>query len=365
MKKTILITNVPSHYRQEIFEKLSKIGVDFAFSDESTTISPLDYKKIRSSIKFFKFFYLGSGINFVPKAVLESIKYRNIIITGDFRSIHVWLILLIASITGKRVFLWGHSWYGREGRLKKLIKRLYFKPAYRILTYGEYAKKLMVKEGYPSNKIVPIYNSLSYEEQLNEREKLSSNKGAEPFSDDRTPYIVYVGRVNARKKLTLVLDALKKLAHETGKSINFLVVGPEHDDGELREYTQKMSMQASVKFVGPVYDESLLSRYIYYASACVSPGNVGLTAIHSLSFGTPVITHDNFKNQMPEFESIIPDKTGLFFEEDSVESLAEAIYKVVSLTEAERADVRQACFDEIDRVWNTRYQMKVFKRLLE
>ena len=37
---------------------------------------------------------------------------------------------------------------------------------------------------------------------------------------------------------------------------------------------------------------------------CVSPGNVGLTAIHSLTYGTPVLTHDNFNFQMPEAEAI-------------------------------------------------------------
>ena len=45
----------------------------------------------------------------------------------------------------------------------------------------------------------------------------------------------------------------------------------------------------------------------------VSPGNIGLTAIHSLSYGTPVCSHSNFNNQMPESEAIINFEKWFFF----------------------------------------------------
>ena len=54
----------------------------------------------------------------------------------------------------------------------------------------------------------------------------------------------------------------------------------------------------------------------------VSPGNTGLNAVHALSYGTPVGTHNNFNNQMPE-AAIIEDKmTGFFFNEDDSEDLS-------------------------------------------
>lgn len=54
------------------------------------------------------------------------------------------------------------------------------------------------------------------------------------------------------------------------------------------------------------------AEFIYNADLCVSPGNVGLTAMHSLVFGCPVITHNCFEWQMPEFEAIQPGITGDF-----------------------------------------------------
>ena len=57
----------------------------------------------------------------------------------------------------------------------------------------------------------------------------------------------------------------------------------------------------------------------------MSIGNIGLTAIHSLSFGTPVASHDNFENQMPEVEAIIDGENGFLFEENNSNDLIDKI----------------------------------------
>ncbi len=73
------------------------------------------------------------------------------------------------------------------------------------------------------------------------------------------------------------------------------------------------SLQDRVNFFGASYDEELNYRLIACSDCCISPGEVGLTAIHSLMYGTPVITHNNFDQQMPEYEAIIPKYNGDYF----------------------------------------------------
>ena len=96
---------------------------------------------------------------------------------------------------------------------------------------------------------------------------------------------------------------------------------------------------------------------------CVVPGDVGLTAIHSMMFGTPVISHNYFPTQGPEFEAIIPDETGAFFEHENVDSLAEVIQKWFS-EHSNREEVRHNCYSEIDNNWTPDYQIKVLKEHL-
>ncbi len=95
---------------------------------------------------------------------------------------------------------------------------------------------------------------------------------------------------------------------------------------------------------------------------CISPGNVGLTAMHSLVYGTPVITHNNFANQMPEFEAIIPGKTGDFFIEDNVDDLANVIEKWIKKPESQ--EISNNCFDIIDKYYNPNYQLSVIKGVI-
>ena len=57
----------------------------------------------------------------------------------------------------------------------------------------------------------------------------------------------------------------------------------------------------------------------------ISPGNVGLNAVHAMTYGTPVLTHGNFNNQMPESQIIKEGYNGLFHEEDNINSIKEKI----------------------------------------
>ena len=53
-------------------------------------------------------------------------KYSIYLITGDPFCLSNWFLLLYAKILNKKVYLWTHGWYGREGFLKKNHKKNIF-----------------------------------------------------------------------------------------------------------------------------------------------------------------------------------------------------------------------------------------------
>jgi hypothetical protein len=97
----------------------------------------------------------------------------------------------------------------------------------------------------------------------------------------------------------------------------------------------------------------------------VSPGNVGLTAIHALSYGTPVITHDDYKHQMPEFEAIVPGKTGAFFIANDLNSLRFEIESWLDLHSVKDEKLIEDCFKIIDNKYNPNFQISVIKSVLK
>lgn len=91
---------------------------------------------------------------------------------------------------------------------------------------------------------------------------------------------------------------------------------------------------------------------------------MGLTAIHSLSYGTPVITHSNYERQIPEFEIIKLGKNGLFFEENDVNSMSDTIKKWLETHPVKNEKLIEECYKIIDEKYNPYYQISVLKKKL-
>ncbi len=362
--KVLLIANTPSHYREEIYKKLSNLGVDFYFSDLDTSIKSMDLDVLSSHVQVGKYLGREGKIHFLKGAISKSSEYNLIIAVGNFKSVHVWLILFYSIFSRKKVYLWTHAWYGREGFFKKFIKKIYFNLSEKVLTYNDTAKDLMVKEGFKESKITPIYNSLSSDFQKEVRKCLLNRReigfGYKVYKS--RPYFLFVGRVTHTKNLSLVLEAMKLLEDV---SFDFRVVGPEVDDGFLRRKALELGLDERVKVTEGIYDEKVLGKFIAGGIACIAPGNIGLTAIHSMTFGTPVITHNCYSKQMPEVEVVIDNQTGCLFDYGSVSSLAECMKKFLGYDEKEYETISRNCIDLIDSKWNSGNQIKIFKKLLE
>ncbi len=84
--------------------------------------------------------------------------------------------------------------------------------------------------------------------------------------------------------------------------------------------------------------------------------------MHALIFGCPVITHNYFEWQMPEYEAIHAGNTGDFFKMDDIDDLIATISKWFAVKSDKREEVRKACFKEIDTNWNPYYQMDIIKK---
>jgi glycosyltransferase involved in cell wall biosynthesis len=165
------------------------------------------------------------------------------------------------------------------------------------------------------------------------------------------------------KRLNQIIEA-QKILEEQGKNINLIFIGKGEEENTLKKLVNKLKLNHNVWFYGPCYDEIEIGELIYNADLCVSPGNVGLTAIHVLSYGTPVATHDDFYSQMPEFEVIEENITGFFFKKDSIKSIVKKIDDWLFCTQHDREEVRESCYKVIDSKFNPNYQLKIMKSVI-
>ena len=166
--KTLFLLNHPSHYRKSIYKLIeSNINCDFAFGYlKKGNIKSIEKSEFKNPFMNLRTFNLFLGLYYTVSLRLSfSGKYKNIVLTGEFKSLSSWAILILNSIfpKKKKIFVWTHGYYGSEKFLKRKIKKFYFSLCDGIFLYGEYAKKLMIEKNIANkNKINVIYNSLDF-----------------------------------------------------------------------------------------------------------------------------------------------------------------------------------------------------------
>jgi glycosyltransferase involved in cell wall biosynthesis len=285
-------------------------------------------------------------------------RYDAIIFLGNPYFLSTWLAVLLAKLAGKKVFYWAHATIRQKRRDK--LKVLFFRMADHLLVYGNHAKNDLVHRfGFEDKNITVVYNSLDYPNQVKIRSGINQAVLAETrkkvFANPEMPIIIFIGRFVAYKHLEDLIEA-SKILHQRGQPHNLLLIGDGEEKSKLVDLVKDGGLESYVNFFGACFDESDLAPLIAMADICVSPGNVGLTAIHSLTYGTPVITHDNPYQQGPEFEAIQPHRTGLFFQHGSLESMVEAISQWLSEHQNSREEVRKECYEIIDKFYNPQNQ---------
>ena len=359
--KICLIANLAPHYREEIYRLIdARLECDFVFGDTLNngirTFPPVGF---RNDVTVLKNVQKGQ-VTLWQKGVFKELgkHYGLYIMSGDIRCFSTWLLLVSAWLMRRRVWLWAHGWSGRENLVQRLLKKLFFSMSEGVLLYGDYARNLMIDNGFAGDRLWVIHNSLAYSRQVEIRKNLKMTGIYSTRFGNDDPTLIFIGRLTASKRLDMILDAMS-LLRERLVSCNFVLVGDGPESEVLKQRAHANGLEDRVWFYGACYDEVLNAELIGNATLCVSPGNIGLTAIHVMTYGTPALTHNNFRYQGPEFEAIQPGVTGDFYEYGSVKSLAVRIESWLIGKSGEREAVRQVCYDEIDRSWTPEFQLSV------
>lgn len=355
----------PSHYKGTIYGLIDKeLGGDFVFGIMQTDVKEMDLSVLTHSIRRIQrySFPFGSYMSGMPSLIREH--YDTYLINDEIRDISTWFFLLrkILFNRNKRVFGWGHGMLGKEGLLKRFAYRLFFGMMDGAFIYNERSCQLMRSRGIKT-KLYPIYNSLNYGEQLRLRGSMSITHIFRDHFGNDNKNIVFIGRLTKVKRFDLLIDAVAILKNR-GVIINITFIGDGIERESMVRMVDEKGLKKNVWFYGACYDEKKNAELIYNADLCVSPGNIGLTAMHVMMFGCPAITNDDFDHQMPEFEAIRDGISGSFFKAGDSYSLADGIDKWFAIHDSDREDVRKACYHEIDSKWNPIYQIATFKRAL-
>ena len=370
-----LLLNIAPLYRQSLFKLLeSNFACRWIFGENNTDIpecntshfADVNTLQLRKGPK--NTYWLKGAL----KLLFGKATPRQIIMTGEIKFLTTWMVLLRNKFTPrkhrKKVILWTHGWYGNESRLQNMVMKLYCSLADRIMFYGNHGRELAIGHGVPATKTLVIHNSLNHDlfvRLRKEFESVSPQKSellGNRFANPHLPLLCYIGRLSMHKDVDLLLKA-QALLCRSGSPVNVLVIGDGPAMPMLKEYVESQGLGANVWFYSACYDDVESAPLIYTSDSCVSPGHIGLTAIHALEMGTPVVTHNDFSKHAPEVEAVIPGITGQLFRRGDVESIAAVLQEIIKVNKTDRMQVREACYSEAGQ-WTPAYQLSIIEKAL-
>lgn len=141
-----------------------------------------------------------------------------------------------------------------------------------MLAYSQRGADEYAALGFPREKIFVAHNSVSPAPTFNVQRSTSNV----------TPTLLFVGRLQARKRI----DSLLRACAELGTNPRLLIVG----DGPERAVLESLAKEVypSAEFIGAKHGAEL-KPYFAQADLFVLPGTGGLAVQEAMSYGLPVI----------------------------------------------------------------------------
>ena len=379
MQEVAVVYHYIAHYRKAVFNELCKDrAVDIRYSilaDDCSNISSIKVLNGDSSSGVaiakcwspIRNFWLTKNILWQRGVISAAIgrKYRVLILLGNMYFLSTWVAVILARLTGKKVYFWTHGFRSSEQGIKGAVRLFFYQLANGLLLYGNHAKEILIDKGYPAKSMHVIYNSLDYSDQTARlsaiKPKSIVDKKLQLGIRENEKIFIASGRITSDKRFDLLIDALQRLSLDKQSVYRLIIVGDGPERVAVEERAKKLSVIEQVIFYGACYDEGEIALLISMADVFVVPGDIGLSGIHSLTYGTPVITHDDFSTHKPEYEAIVDGVNGGFYRKGNLDDM---VLKIKHWIAQDREKTFDDCRTIIQKHYNPAYQVSVIDKVI-
>lgn len=320
-------------YRVPLFRGLARRpGIDLTLlyaSSGRPNAEPDGFRAHRVERKTYRI--LGAPVYWQPSQLSAVDRARADVVCFDWDVHYASLVpaLLRAKRQGVATMLFGHGTSKNDGTWKALPRYALANLADVLVTYSVGARDAYLQRGWPADRVFAAPNALGLEvmdeirdQTLSDAAHLARFRVAHQLHEGST--VLFVSRLDPPRRVDVLLHAVRKLV-DAKPALRLVIVGDGPARGELERLAQTLGIQAHVTFAGAVYDEAELAKWFCSADLFAFPSYMGLSALHALAYGLPVVTGNDRWAHGPEVEAVIHQQTGLLFRHNDANAMADAI----------------------------------------
>ena len=276
-----------------------------------------------------------------------------VVLTASPRYLSIFPALLRARMLGIPTVFWWHGYSKAENAFRIFMRKQLARQAAALVFYARRNANQWLAEGWPKEKVFVAPNSLDQEaiKRAQAPWRADPARLARFQTENRLrpeSTLIYVGRIKPENRLEKMITALPDIAHRH-PNVQLVVIGKDNEHAQiLQQLARELKVEGRVRWVGAIYDEEKLAPWMLSASLFCFPHNIGLSIMHAMGYGLPVVTCDCIGRHNPEVE-ILTDSAhysskmhgpeiailqhgnnGRFFQLDDLHSLATTLIELLA-----------------------------------
>lgn len=261
---------------------------------------------------------------------LASRRRADVLVAGwNTRSVLLPPALLRARLGRVGTVLWGHGYSKSEGSGRRGLRDRLGGLADSVVFYNHGAAEAFRARNPRHRGVFVAANSLDQDEIQRAREDwlrrpadLASFRSGHRLHG---PTALFVSRLLEENRVDLLLRATAAV-----DELTTVIIGKGPDRERLETLARDLGIAERVRFTGAIYGEDAIAPWFLAADVFVYPVNIGLSIMHALGYGVPVVTSDHLAGHNPEIEALQPGVNGLLYRDGDLDALADAIRAIVN-----------------------------------
>ena len=222
-------------------------------------------------VKLYSFF----GLYWFYGLTKEVLKSDKLIIEGNMRILQIFFLCFIYRTP---LVLWG-MWPSKS-RIVRIFQRFLLR----------------------SNRVTPIFYSELHKHQFDVGGQTNPNACVanntvgitvdRVLNLERNDEFCFIGSLNARKRLDILFRTMSILKSK-GYSYKLQIIGDGPEESSLRSLARALDIESNIVWHGRLERDSQIASVIEKSRFSVSVGQAGLSVLHSMAYGTPVLTMES------------------------------------------------------------------------